>query len=134
LLYPCERYALSKGTAACKLVAIQYERNDINFIRNKFRVRGDVVEIFPSGSSEMQYVLEYFGDEIERISEIQGVTGNVISTLSHAAIYPATHYVISKEVCLKRLPKLSRSLYERVKYLRKGYACRGTENCTAYHV
>jgi excinuclease ABC subunit B len=102
-----------------KLVAIQYERNDINFIRNKFRVRGDVVEIFPSGSSENAIRVEYFGDEIERISEIQVVTGNVISTLSHAAIYPATHYVISKEVLPEALAEIEQELDERVKYFKE---------------
>ncbi len=80
-----------------KLVEIQYERNDINFIRNKFRVRGDVVEIFPANSNENAIRVEFFGDEIDRISEINALTGNVIGVLSHAAIYPASHYVVSME-------------------------------------
>lgn len=80
-----------------KLVEIQYERNDINFIRNKFRVRGDVVEIFPANSSENAIRVEFFGDEIDRISEINALTGKVVGVLSHAAVYPASHYVISSE-------------------------------------
>ncbi|MEG1243969.1 MAG: excinuclease ABC subunit UvrB, partial [Oscillospiraceae bacterium] len=80
-----------------KLVEIQYERNDINFIRNKFRVRGDVVEIFPANSNENALRVEFFGDEIERISEIHALTGDVMGTLSHAAIYPASHYVVSTD-------------------------------------
>ena len=80
-----------------KLVSIQYERNDINFIRNKFRVRGDVVEIFPAYSSDTAIRVEFFGDEIDRISEINVLTGEVKAVLNHAAIYPASHYVIPQE-------------------------------------
>ena len=80
-----------------KLVSIQYERNDINFIRNKFRVRGDVVEIFPAYSSDTAIRVEFFGDEIDRISEINVLTGDVKAVLSHAAVYPASHYVIPQE-------------------------------------
>ena len=80
-----------------KLVEIQYDRNDINFIRNKFRVRGDVVEVFPANSNENAIRVEFFGDEIDRISEIHVLTGDVLGTLSHAAIYPASHYVVSAE-------------------------------------
>lgn len=80
-----------------KLVEIQYERNDINFIRNKFRVRGDVVEVFPVYSNENALRIEFFGDEIDRISEINALTGQVKNTISHVAIYPASHYVVSPE-------------------------------------
>ena len=80
-----------------KLVSIQYERNDINFIRNKFRVRGDVVEIFPAYSSDTAIRVEFFGDEIDRISEINVLTGEVKAVLNHAAVYPASHYVIPQE-------------------------------------
>ena len=76
-----------------KLVEIQYERNDINFIRNKFRVRGDVVEIFPAYSGETVIRVEFFGDEIDRISEINPLTGELKSILNHVAIYPASHYM-----------------------------------------
>ena len=77
-----------------KLVEIHYERNDINFVRTKFRVRGDTVEVFTSGETEYALRIEYFGDEIDRICEINALTGEVVGVLSHAAIYPATHYVV----------------------------------------
>ena len=80
-----------------KLVEIQYERNDINFVRNKFRVRGDVIEIFPSYSNDTAYRIEFFGDEIDRISEVNPLTGDVKGILQHVAIYPASHYVVSQE-------------------------------------
>ena len=80
-----------------KLVEIQFERNDINFVRGKFRVRGDVVEIFPSESSDRAIRVEFFGDEIDRISEINPLTGDVLADLKHIAIYPASHYVVPKE-------------------------------------
>ena len=79
-----------------KLVEIQYERNDINFVRNKFRVRG-VIEIFPSYSNDTAYRIEFFGDEIDRISEVNPLTGDVKGILQHVAIYPASHYVVSQE-------------------------------------
>ena len=78
-----------------KLVDLQYERNDINFVRNKFRVRGDTVEIYPANAYENAIRVEFFGDEIDRISEINTVTGEVKAFLSHAAIYPASHYIVS---------------------------------------
>ena len=80
-----------------KLVEIQYERNDINFIRNKFRVRGDIIEIFPVYSNDSAIRVEFFGDEIDRISEINPLTGAVKNVVSHVAIYPASHYVVSPE-------------------------------------
>ena len=88
---------LSREELLAKLVGIQYERNDVNFIRNKFRVRGDVVEIFPAGSTENAVRIEFFGDEIDRITEFKALTGEVIATLAHTAIYPASHYVISRD-------------------------------------
>ena len=99
-----------------RLVSIQYERNDVNFVRNKFRVRGDVVEIFPAGSSENAIRVEFFGDEIDRISEIQVVTGNIISTLAHTAIYPASHYVVSKAHLHEAVQEIQKELDERVKW------------------
>ena len=80
-----------------KLVEIQYERNDINFIRNKFRVRGDTVEIFPAYTDEFAIRVEFFGDEIDRITEINPLTGQVRRVLNHVAIYPASHYVVGRE-------------------------------------
>ncbi len=109
---------LSREVLLAKLVSIQYERNDINFIRNKFRVRGDVVEIFPAGSTENAIRVEFFGDEIDRISEFKALTGEVIATLSHAAIYPASHYVISRDKMQDAISEIERELDERVKYFK----------------
>lgn len=99
-----------------KLVEIQYERNDINFVRNKFRVRGDTVEIFPAGSNGNAIRVEFFGDEIDRISEINPLTGKVEGILSHAAIYPASLYVVSQEKLQKALDEIYNEMVERVKY------------------
>ncbi len=90
-----------------KLVEIQYERNDINFIRNKFRVRGDIVEIFPVYSNDSAIRVEFFGDEIDRISEINPLTGSVKNVVSHVAIYPASHYVVSPEKMEDALKKIN---------------------------
>lgn len=99
-----------------KLVEIQYERNDINFVRNKFRVRGDTVEIFPAGSSGSAVRVEFFGDEIDRISEINPLTGKIEGVLSHACIYPASHYVVSQEKLQKALNEIYNEMVERVAY------------------
>lgn len=99
-----------------KLVEIQYERNDINFVRNKFRVRGDTVEIFPAGSNGNAIRVEFFGDEIDRISEINPLTGKVEGILSHCAIYPASLYVVSREKLEKALEEIYTEMTERVKY------------------
>ena len=107
---------MSREELLGRLVSIQYERNDVNFVRNKFRVRGDVVEIFPAGSSENAIRVEFFGDEIDRISEIQVVTGNIISTLAHTAIYPASHYVVSKAHLHEAVQEIQKELNERVKW------------------
>ena len=107
---------MSREKLLGRLVSIQYERNDVNFVRNKFRVRGDVVEIFPAGSSENAIRVEFFGDEIDRISEIQVVTGNIISTLAHTAIYPASHYVVSKAHLHEAVQEIQKELDERVKW------------------
>ena len=107
---------MSREELLGRLVSIQYERNDVNFVRNKFRVRGDVVEIFPAGSLENAIRVEFFGDEIDRISEIQVVTGNIISTLAHTAIYPASHYVVSKAHLHEAVQEIQKELDERVKW------------------
>lgn len=89
-----------------KLIELQYERNDINFTRNKFRVRGDVVEIFPAYSNETAIRVEFFGNEIDRLSEINPLTGEVKAVLGHAGIYPASHYIVpeeEKEAALKEI-------------------------------
>lgn len=99
-----------------KLVDLQYERNDINFIRNKFRVRGDTVEIFPANSQENAVRVEFFGDEIDRISEINTVTGEVKALLSHAAIYPASHYIVPHEKLEDALKEINEEMEERVRF------------------
>lgn len=99
-----------------KLVEIQYERNDINFVRNKFRVRGDTVEIYPAGSSGSAIRVEFFGDEIDRICEINPLTGKVESTVSSCVIYPASHYVIDRSKLKKALNAIYEEMVERVKY------------------
>ncbi len=102
-----------------KLVDLQYERNDINFIRNKFRVRGDVVEIFPAYSSENAIRVEFFGDEIDRLSEINTVTGEVKAVVHHTAIYPASHYIIPPDRMQAAISNLEREMEERVKFFKE---------------
>lgn len=97
-----------------KLVEIQYERNDINFIRNKFRVRGDIVEIFPVYSNDTAIRVEFFGDEIDRISEINALTGVVKNVVSHVAIYPASHYVVSPEKMEESLKQINDEMEKQV--------------------
>lgn len=104
----------SRDKVIKKLVEIQYERNDINFIRNKFRVRGDVLEIFPAQSSENAIRVEFFGDEVDRISEINALTGEVRGVLSHVAIYPASHYVVSQEKMERSIKEIYEEMTERV--------------------
>lgn len=99
-----------------KLIEIRYERNDIAFERNMFRVRGDTVEIFPAYSNDKAIRVEFFGDEIDRISEVNVVTGNVLRYLNHAAIYPASHYVVSKEKMAKAIDDIRAECEERVKF------------------
>ncbi len=99
-----------------KLVELQYERNDVNFVRNKFRVRGDVVEIYPANSEGKIIRVEYFGDEIDRITEINALTGELYGELKHAAIYPASHYIVPKDKMFKAIKELEAELEERIKY------------------
>ena len=109
---------MSREELLAKLVSIQYERNDLSFTRNKFRVRGDTVEIFPAGATDTAIRVEFFGDEVDRISEFDPLTGNVTSTISHAAIYPASHYVISREKMSGAIGEIERELEERIKYFK----------------
>ena len=102
-----------------KLVEIQYERNDINFVRGKFRVRGDVLEVVPAESSDSAIRIEFFGDEIDRITEIDVVTGEIKGTRNHVAIYPASHYVTTKEKMEKAIGTIEAELAERVKYFKE---------------
>lgn len=99
-----------------KLVELQYERNDVNFTRNKFRVRGDVVEIYPTNSDENIVRVEFFGDEIDRITEINAVSGEIRGTLKHVAIYPASHYIVPKDKMEIAIAEIERELEERIKY------------------
>ena len=99
-----------------KLVEIQYERNDLSFTRNMFRVRGDVVEIFPVYSNENAIRVEFFGDEVERISEIRALTGEVRGVLSHTAIYPASHYVIPPDKMEEAISDIWEEMLEREAY------------------
>lgn len=109
----------SREQLIAELVKIRYERNDIAFERNRFRVRGDVLEIFPAMSSDTAIRVEYFGDEIDRISEINVVTGEVKATVSHAAIFPASHYIISDEKVESALKELDSELAERIDYFQR---------------
>ena len=99
-----------------KLVSIQYERNDINFVRNKFRVRGDTLEIYPAGSGGSAIRVEFFGDEIDRICEINPLTAKIEAVLSHVCIYPASHYVVGNEKMKIALDKIYNEMVERVAY------------------
>jgi len=99
-----------------RLVNLQYERNDVNFIRNKFRVRGDVVEIFPAYSGDTAIRVEFFGDEIDRISEITPLTGEVKSVMQHIAIYPASHYIVPPEKMHTAIQEIEAELEDRIKY------------------
>ena len=102
-----------------KLVELQYERNDVNLTRNKFRVRGDVLEIFPAISDNTVIRVEFFGDEIDRISEINSTTGEAKTTIKHVAIYPASHYIVPKEKLNKAISEIEAELKERVEYFRE---------------
>ena len=102
-----------------KLVEIQYERNDINFVRNKFRVRGDVVEIFPVQSSDHAVRVEFFGDEIDRISEIDPLTGKAVADLKHIAIYPASHYIVPREKMEHAMHEIEEEMNERVAWFKE---------------
>ena len=101
-----------------KLVDIQYERNDFEFVRGTFRVRGDVLEIFPISASEKAVRVEFFGDEIERISDINPVTGDVLAVRSHVAVFPASHYATSREKMEAAFGDIERDLFVRVEELR----------------
>lgn len=101
-----------------RLIEMQYERNDINFVRGKFRVHGDILEIFPSNSGENAVRIEFFGDEIERISEIDTLTGEIIGTRDHIGIYPASHYVTTKEKREEAIASIREELDERLEYFR----------------
>jgi len=101
-----------------KLIDIQYDRNDMDFRRGTFRVRGDVVEIFPAYSGSEAYRIEFFGDEVERITEIDTLTGEIRADLGHVAIFPASHYVVSKEKMERAAQTILEELKEQVSYFK----------------
>ena len=109
---------ISRDELIRRLVSISYERNDMNFIRNKFRVRGDVVEVFPASSTDKAIRIEFFGDEIDRISKINTLTGEVLEHLSYAAVFPATHYAVSDERREAALLEIEEEMRERVEFFK----------------
>ena len=109
---------LSRDEFVQRLVAINYNRNDMSFTRDTFRVRGDVVEVIPANMSENAIRVEFFDDEVERVSEINIVTGELVDTLSYAAIYPATHYAVSNDKREAALKKIEEEMVERVAWFK----------------
>lgn len=113
---------ISREELLMRLVTIHYERNDINFVRSKFRVRGDVVEIFPAGNPEEKALrVEFFGDEIDRISEFDVVTGAPIREFAHVAIFPASHYMVSKEKLNEALEDIQNEMEKQVEYFTENH-------------
>ena len=111
----------SRDELIAKLIEIQYDRNDLNFVRNKFRVRGDVVEVFPVYTNETAIRVEFFGDEVDRICEINPLTGEIKATLSHVAIYPASHYVVGPEKMERAIAEIREEMEQRVEeFTRQG--------------
>ena len=113
-----EGMEMGRDDLARQLIALNYERNDVNFIRNKFRIRGDTVEIFPASSSDKAIRVEFFGEEIDRISEINTLTGEILRNMSYAVIFPANHYVVSSEKREAALQKIYDEMVERVDYFK----------------
>lgn len=109
---------MSREQLIKRLISINYDRNDVNFTRNKFRVRGDTVEIFPVNSGEKAVRVEFFGDEIDKVSEINALTGNTLDVLKYTAIYPASHYAISDESRLAAIEQIYDEMTERVEYFK----------------
>lgn len=109
----------SRDRLLAELVGIQFERNDISFERNRFRVRGDTVEVFPSNHTDTAYRIEFFGDEIDRITEINVVTGEIIEFLNHIAIFPASHYIVGKEKLRDAIVEIQQELDERIEYFKE---------------
>lgn len=102
-----------------KLIEIQYERNDINFTRGTFRVRGDILEIFPASNDEKAIRIEFFGDEVDRITEIDYVTGKIVGTRNHIVIFPASHYVTTPERIEKAIVEIEDELREQIKFFKE---------------
>ncbi|GLI10136.1 UvrABC system protein B [Paenibacillus tyrfis] len=108
----------SRNDILHRLIDIQYQRNDMNFVRGTFRVRGDVIEIFPASRGEQAVRVELFGDEIERITEINVLTGEIVGERDHIAIFPASHFVTHEETMKRALVNIERELEERLEQLR----------------
>ena len=100
------------------LIDIQYDRNDMDFHRGTFRVRGDVLEIFPAEESERAVRVEFFGDEIDRITQIDTLTGEILCELEHIAIFPASHYVVPMDTILKATQEIEQDMVEQVKFFK----------------
>ena len=107
-----------RDEVVAKLIEIQYERNDIDFKRGSFRVHGDVLEIYPAYSEKVAYRVEFFGDEIDRITEIDTLTGEILNVIGHVAIFPASHYVVSKESMARATKAIEEELEERIQYFK----------------
>ncbi|MBQ3064231.1 MAG: excinuclease ABC subunit UvrB [Clostridia bacterium] len=107
---------MSRDELLARLVSIQYERSDLNFQRNKFRVRGDVVDIYPAGYGETAVRVEFFGDEIDRVTEFRAVTGETIRELRYFGVFPATHYAVSDDKREAALAEIGAEMLERVAY------------------
>lgn len=101
-----------------RLIEIQYERNDVNFTRGTFRVRGDILEIFPANTDERAIRIEFFGDEIDRITEIDYLTGKIVGLRNHVVIFPASHYVTTQERIDKAIVEIEDELKERIDYFK----------------
>lgn len=102
-----------------RLIEIQYERNDINFTRGTFRVRGDILEIFPASNDEKAIRIEFFGDKVDRITEIDYVTGKIVGTRNHVVIFPASHYVTTPERIEKAIVEIENELQEQIKFFKE---------------
>ncbi len=109
---------ISMNEVMARLVSVAYERNDVNFVRDKFRVRGDVLEIYPAGYTDRAVRVEFFGDEIDRISEVSPLTGEVFEVLNYVAIYPATHYMVDPAMRERAFREIEEEMEERVEWFR----------------
>ena len=109
---------ISMEELMARLVSIQYERNDVNFVRDKFRVRGDTLEVYPAGYTDRAVRIEFFGDEIDRVSEINPLTGEVFEDMTYVAIYPATHYVVDPEMRERAFAEIEAEMEERVEWFK----------------
>lgn len=110
--------AMERDEFISHLISISYDRNDMNLVRDKFRVRGDTVEVFPANSKNVAIRVEFFGEEIDRVSEIDTVTSNTLRDLKYAAIYPATHYAVSDGTRERAMAEIEDELEERVEYFK----------------